>query len=73
MFNTGIVDFCWTLANSVTDIVEIWIIPQVIKHWIHRARIHLSLDFLIAKKLATMMGREDKILKESVIANRIDE
>ena len=73
MVNTGIVEFCGTLANSVTDIVEICIIPQVIQHWIHRARIHLSLGFRIAKKLATMMGREDKILKESVIAKRIEE
>ena len=65
-------EFCGTLANSVTDIVEIWIIPQVIQHWIHMARIHLSLGVRIAQKLATMMGVEDKILKESVIANRID-
>ena len=69
----GIVEFCGTLAISVTDIVEIWIIPQVIQHWIHKARIHLSLGFWIAQKLATMMGIEDKILKESVMANRIDE
>ena len=73
MVNTGIVEFCGTLAKSVTDIVEIWIMPQVIQHWIHRARINLSLGFRIAQKLATMMGIEDKILKESVIVSRIDE
>ena len=72
MVNTGIVEFCGTLANSVTDIVEIWIKPQVIQNWIHMARIYLSLGFWIANKLAKMMGREDKILTESVIASRID-
>ena len=53
-------EFCGTLANSVTDIVEIWIIPQVIQHWIHRARIHLSKGLQITKKLETMMGTDDK-------------
>ena len=35
VFNTGIVEFCGTLANSVTDIVETWIIPglEYIFHW----------------------------------------